>query len=363
MPKDEVINLFVDTIFSSMVTLIIEPDKEGWPKRLKMACELINGDPGLVHSFCFLGSEKKYPCSAMNFERDAPSWLSSNENRVAIINPIFSASARQKETCAFVVLCERPPVDLADWLGTEILARTLFVSPRASEFGRGYRTLEPSTDVRDICERLYNPLRKIKVCGRGFAPLRWSTGEQDGEQTDGRVLFTDDEFRLVLPWTRDRIALHIQALCGDHEPELYISRQRDAGERHALQRESAWFAESPWKRIPEELLPVLESMRSGQAYQCGQCGEFHDPEILVCPSGGHVLRGIPIDTWLLFNKQGFLPLTGEIHAWPLTGNTGLITRNGELFTKDEGRWQFLRKLKYMEEVDTDVWALFNAHSH
>jgi hypothetical protein len=355
VPK-RILNLCFNISFSTPIVLILEPADDLWEKIHVVADGVIQGLPGRIGSIYFLGNTKNYPVSVPRDFRDhVPGWFSENRGRVSLIGPILERLVKKNFRGMSAVVCTRPPVDVDDWINTEIIKRVLFVRIGEEPFDHDINEINGRLGTDRIRESLENPPKKVLVNGAGFIPLRWEVSPQVPSQ----VLHDRREFSLKIDPSGERLELHIRALCGDDPPALYIERTKgdvqcpiDGKEEHS------WFGEIHWGAIPEELRPVVEAGISKDNYRCPQCDREHGFETLLCPSGDLILKGMPLNTCLLFTRENFLALAEE-YAFPLRNGQGIITKDGYLFEWQGGEWVSLGRIGPFDEVDDGVWALFH----
>jgi len=123
--------------------------------------------------------------------------------------------------------------------------------------------------------------------------------------------------------------------------------------------EFPWFAEPSWDEIPEDLKSVVAAGILKTDYKCPQCNGIHRYDTLICPQGDIILKGIPLNTCILFNNDGYFLCLRERYAYSLRNNQRVVTKEGNIYDWETDRWVFLHKIKAYEEIDNGVWALFH----
>ncbi len=369
MSTHRIVNLYADALFSSAIVLIIEAAEDEWETIHALTAGLVQAAPGKIQKLFFCGNRTGYSVSrAQKITELLTGAFSSNMNRVSMIGPIFELLEKENFAGEIAVICAHPPVDLMDWYDTEMLAKTLFIPVHDKEkasFIDDIQQIPGRAGAGKIIHELHNPVCEVVLQGRGFVPLRWTMPAK----MTGSVELKDGSFRLRIPIAETRFELHLQALCLPAAcPQLSVRRKRTNGTVtesgmeepvDALKEENVWFEAQQWKPIPDQLISVLEAKRNRRSYRCPQCGGQHDHTTLSCPFGGPVLTGMPLNSCLLFTGSRYLDLS-EVNAFSLHDGNTIITRQGEIYHADKGRWDLIRTVNSFEEVDNGIWALFNS---
>lgn len=355
MPN-QLINLAADTVLSSAVTLALEGYESIWPDVHSLVRGLMHIEPAMVGSIFYLGNGTMHSCLATDFSEQAPAWFNKNRQRVALLGPIFSVINQHSISGDIAVFCHRPPVDLVDWLGSDILSHTLFITPDTDSFPRTVRTMPLDATPARLREELDNPVQEIRFGGSGFFPLRWQLENTD---TSSRITINKN-LEISLPLRHGRLSLHVQGIALADLPEISIRRRHGVATRVKLKTEQPWFPDIAWQEIPPSLSQVCRAILENEPFPCCHCGKNHPCSALLCPEINRpVLSGMPLDTWLLFKHDSYLPLANGVPAWPLAGNRRVITKQGKLYRADTGNWRFERQLQNSTKVDDHVWAVYN----
>ncbi len=359
MSTTELLNLSAEQTISSSVILFVESsDGDHWQRQICPTIEkLVKTNPGKIEKLFFLGNTKSYPVVGTEKIIELLSGVfKENENPVSLIGPLYEVLKENGINDEIAVICTELPVDIDDWQDTEMLERSLFITAHGTLPGENIRHIQNSMTASTIFSQLNNPVREVMMKGAGFAPLRWGIPDA----MTGEVAFSDNGFCLRIPLNGERLDLYVQAICNDDAPpEKIACRTRgNINEKGAFTIEKKpWFEEECWQTTPEQLLPVIEAKRKREPFVCPQCKGKHDHNTLLCPEGGAILKGMPLETCLLFSKEKYLPLTGNLYAIPLQNNKKIITRDGEIFQIIDGRWQAERTITQFEEVDNDTWGV------
>ncbi len=353
--SERVLDLKASLNYTLPVTLIFEAVEEHWQKIYELSNSIIESLPGRINELYFLGNSRSYPIVlAQDFIEQGPMWFSENKNRVSLLNPVFEALEKKNFKGIIVVFCSKEPCDLEDWLESEILERTLFVMLSDDEFPIHHTLnyVEGIKGVSSILNEIENPPEQAWIEAKGFVPLCYEI-KQGGK---AEVRFEDGKFFLILTPEGERVEIHLKAI-SDELPVLCRKRKKGQVEQYNIKEELPWFKDPVWEEIPEDLKPVVEAGITKSSYKCNQCGEEHSYRVLICPEGGPVLKGIPMNNCILFTKQKYLALS-QWYASPIKHNQMVITRKGDLYKRQGNRWIYVKKINTYEEVDHEIWALY-----
>jgi len=349
-----ILDLCFKVNFSAPIALVLERSETIWERIYKVTEGLIRSLPGRIAGLYFLGNTRRYPISIpRDFTDHIPGWFMENKGRVTLINPILETLKKDGFKGMVVVIAAKLPVDIDDWLDTEVFEQILFVRMAEESFGEPYNEIDGSARIDSIMDVLENPVREVFVAGKGFAPICYEVNPADRI----KISYEDSEFRLKIPPHGEKLEIHLKAL-SEGIPRLHMIRERGAEEIVAGKEEAAWFCKQQWQRIPEKLKPVIEAGISKGYYRCPQCDEDHKYDVLFCPYGDIVLKGIPLNTCVLFTGENYLPLS-EWYAYPLGNGRKLITREGNIYDWETGEWIFSHPVSLYERIDNGVWGLYH----
>lgn len=354
--SQRILDLKVNLNYTVPVIFVIEAVEEHWQKIYELSNDIISSLLGRVNELYFLGNSRSYPIVLpQDFIEQSPAWFNENKNRVSLLNPVFEEIEKKKFKGMIVVFCSKEPCDLEDWLESEILERTLFVMLSDEDFPLKYNLnyVEGIKGATYILSKIENPPEQAWIEAKGFVPLCYEI-KQGGK---AEVKFQDGKFLFSIIPEGERLEIHLKVISDDF-PVLYLKRRKGQIESNEIKEELPWFKDPTWEEIPEDLKPIVEAGITKSSYKCNQCGEEHSYRVLICPEGGIVLRGIPMNSCVLFTKEKYFPLS-EWYALPLRHNQRVITRDGDLYEWRNGNWVYLRKIDIYEKVDDEVWALFH----
>jgi hypothetical protein len=338
----------------SPIALVLQPSSliENWQKIFNLGRELINKFPGKINEIFFLGNRQPYQILIpSDYEAQVPGWYSRNKGRISLITPIIETLHKENFKGMMVVISFQEPIDFYDWEGTEVFKQIIRLNP------------DEPIDWEDVQERLDNPVKDCFIKSPGFVPLRFEFEDKGvvPEREKVKVLKEKGSFVLQLPTSIKSIQFHIESLFLK-PPLLFIKRENETEEVIRGSEELPWFEKIQWQNVPENVAIVVKAGILKQGFKCPQCGEEHNYNVLKCPSGGIILRGIPTQTTVLFKEENgsfkYFPLI-EHFAYPLMDKRKIVTNEGEIYEWDEERWCFIKKLSSYEEVEKNVWALFH----
>lgn len=343
----KIINCLFKIPLSTPLVLILEPLEE---TTHEVARKLIESFPGRIKALYFLGNLKFYNILVpRDFSENSPCWFNENKGRVPLIGPIFELLKDFPGTIA--VVTSRLPVDIEDWFETDILKRTIFIRTTEKQLHPDIVEL-PANSLSEIKAALENPVVEIIIKGKNFVPLQFKTEPM----AEIEVIYEKNEFILKITPSHRELELHLLAF-GNQMPLLYLKRAKGNTEIIKGQEEKPYFSEFIWQKIPEDIKPIFFSMISKEPYKCPYCNEFHNYDCLLCPKGQLILRGIQLDTFILFTEDTYLPFS-EGYAYLLNDNE-IVTKDGMVFRWEDEKWQLIKKIKFFDEVSNGVWGLFH----
>lgn len=353
MPQ-RILDLCFDASFSVSVVLVLEQFEEVWEKTYEIADKLVQSLPGRISGLYFLGNTKRYTITIpRDFKERIPGWFSENRSRVALIGPILGVLEKEGFRGVIAVIAARPPLDIGDWYNTDILSRTLFIRTSDNLFDTEMNKLESRLGIDGIKEAIENPLREISVEGKDFVPLCWDVKHSGKTE----VIYRQGKFKLNITPLEKKLELHLKAFASE-PPSLYVKRVKGNTEIIEGKEEYPWFRELEWKKITREMKPVVEAGISKGEYTCYQCRDNHKYDVLLCPQGDLIMKGIPLNVCAVFTRDKYLTIS-EWYAYPFENNHKIITREGDLYEWKAEEWKFLHKVNLYDEVSNGVWGLFH----
>lgn len=355
MPPRE-LDLHFALRYAQPVTLVLEAvDSDAvWRAIYDLADALVQSLPGRLSRLYFLGNRTSYPITlARDFRDQIPAWYSANRGRVSCLGPLLEDLTEDRNAGRIVVIASQRPVDLEDWPDTEMFSRLVLVQAGAAFASGEEDWVNSRRGVEQVLAAIDDPPRLLQIKGQDFAPLVYDLRE--GGQAV--VRYEQGEFRLEITPRGERLDLHFKALAAE-PPVLQIVRASGGMEQVNGQIETAWCEALSWRPLPAVLQPVVSAGMTRTPFRCPQCGESHAYDCLLCPQGDVILRGLPLNTCLLFSSGRYLVLAGW-YAWPLREAQNLLTCQGELYGGQGGGWDFLHRIEAYEQVDNGIWALFH----
>ena len=358
-----VMHLKYDINYEYPIILILDPhiNKNVWNKIYKVAEGIIRSFPGKVTEAFFLGSRESYKIlDPKSFQQHCASWKGKNEGRVALLNPIIEKLQVENFNGLMVVITARTPVDLDDWVEDEFIEQSVFVTVdfELSDDYEDIVQLNADRGITFITDALKNPVKEVWIEGDGFAPLAYDI-RQGGTL---RVDFKNGNFYLhIQPQSTDtHLELHLKAL-SNTIPVLHLKREKGGKTLYEPEIERQWVEEPRWQNfdmLDNDVRKIVLAGIEKRDYVCPQCGNTHRFDILICPEGGPVLKGIPHNVCVLFKKDKYMGFSPNMFAFPLSKNR-IITNTGKLYQWRVNRWHDLGEIKPYEEVDDGMWALLH----
>ena len=349
-----IMNLCFDVALSVPVVIMIEPSKDVWGKAHGKIYELLEILFGRIKGINFLGSRTSYSVPIpREFKDSGPMWFDKNRDRVSLIGHILEELEKERFRGMIVVFCSALPVDVEDWHESDLLERILFVRTAGESFGYRYHEIGIEAPPTSIMNAIDNPVKRVFIKGKGFVPLLCEITPK------GKVdlIYKDGEFELVLPFLEGGFKCHLKCLCKESAPLLYVKREKGLCEPIEGKDEHPWFDEPKWEKIPERLRPVIEAGILKSEFICPQCKRAHRYDTFICPEGDIILKGMPLNTCILFRKWNYLMLSG-FYAYPLKEGKRVITSEGKIYDWKGGVWEYMSEIRPYSEVDNDVWGLF-----
>lgn len=353
MPKD-VWDLKFQASYNLPIIIIMEAFECSWNRIYKISQDLISAFSTRINTFYFLGDKNPYFFSTDdNFADRAPGIFTRNKNRVLLLNPILE---RLKDFAGnIVVLCSKVPVDLEDWMDTEIINQILFINLGGESFPDQVNVLN-NPNINYIKDKLFNPIERIWISAPDFLPLAYEI-RQGG---NAKVFFENGEFQIRVKPEGVSLELHLKALANE-EPSLFIQRHIGKLQKISGEKENPWFSELKWETLNESISPVVEAGIKRTDFICPQCGNKHSYETLICPEGTQLLEGIPCGVSILIRKKGkkfeFLAITD--YALSIKDGDIVITRDGRIYIQEKGSWKIYKENIFYDEVDDGLWALYH----
>ncbi len=336
-------DLYFEANFSLPITIIIEAAEEQWGKIFDICSGLIRKFHGRVKNIYFLGNTKEYKIyTYQDFDSNAPGWFNENKNRVSLIGRILDNILIERNNGMIVVFYSKEIIDIKDWENSEIFERLILVNVNKNSLAN--------------IEKIENPVEKIYIKGLGFAPLSYNYNKVGNYESD--VNYNNGEFILTINGNKESLSGHLKCICNEELPKLFVKRLKGSIEEIILKKENPWLENPEWISIPENLMEIINSGIMKKDYLCPICGKKHQYNILLCPEGGNVLRGFPLNTTILIKKNEYLSLTSW-YSFPLNCNERIIAKDGSIYDWEEAKWKFKRKIDLYEEVDNGIWAIYH----
>jgi hypothetical protein len=340
--------------FVQPVVLALEPSADAWPAIDALALALLQGLPGRLERIYFLGNRVPYRVILpKDFREQSPAWFNSNRGRVSCIGPLLEDLERERWNGRVVVITSQAPVDIDDWMDSAMQPALLLARTGGSAFAVEVEQVDGSQSAGAVLARIDDPPERLELMGPGFAPLRYQLRE-GGTAT---VRYADDAFALAIKPRGERLNLRVQELTAE-PPTLTLWRKSGRLECLAGQPEPIPTPPPDWQPLAQTAQAVVAAGIARQPFQCMQCGADHPYTTVLCPQGGPILRGIPLNSCVLFKDVAYLALT-ERFAYELADGERLITCDGMLYDWRDDRWNPLHRIEPYEEIDDGVWGLFH----
>lgn len=361
--SQKIMHLKYDINYEYPIILILEAniEKDVWNRIFSIANEIVKSFPGKVTEAYFLANRKPYSIQhSTSFEKNCTGWKSENEGRVALLNPILEKLQEENFNGLIVVITSKIPVDIEDWIEDEFIRQTVFITVN-TELPDDYEDivqLRAECDIGFITDELKNQVQEVWIEGDGFVPLAYDI-KQGGTL---KVNFENGKFYLsIYPQSTDKhLELHLKSL-SITIPVLHLKRKKGGETIYKPERERQWIEEPRWQNLDmldNDARRVILAGIEKKDYVCPQCGNTHKYDTLICPEGGPVLKGIPHNVCVLFNKDKYMSFSPNMFAFPLSGNR-VITKDGNLFEWNNGKWLKLGEVEPYQEVDNEMWALLH----
>ncbi len=334
------------------VVLLLEAAQDSWTKIHYFVSELIRALPGRINKMYFIGNRNAYFIGIpQHFLQNSPAWFNENKDRVMLITPIFEQLEKEFSSCMIAIICSKPPIDAMDWQGNALLDRTIFANLGDDKiFGEDYEELH-NPDTSQIIDALNNPAEALYIESHDFMPLCFSADSANIE-----VLFDNNKFRLKLTPKSELITIHISALCKE-VPKLKVKRKKGE-EVYMGKEENPWFSLPNWKKVSDELKPIVSAMKQKKEFTCPQCNKLHLYNTFTCPEGDIILKDLPLNTTILLKGDNYL-IISDWFAYSLS-NTKVITKDSMLYDYKEDKWHFIKKINF-EEIENNVFAIFHTY--
>lgn len=350
------LNLSFNIIFSSSFVIILDTSEDYWDKTRDIATKIVESFPGRIKNLYFWGNIKSYNIAIpRDFKENNSNWFDENKSRVSLITPIIEKLLRERFNGGIIIISSKIPLDLDDWQDTPIAEKIFFVKTSDNNFNCDYTVIDSKRSVEYITSLINNSVKSLCIKEEGFIPLCYEVKSKGRSE----VIFDNGVFNLMIYPTEEKLECHIYALCEEELPLLYIKREKGEIEIVQPAEEKSWFQIPDWQPIPKEFLPIIDSGITKQEFNCPQCNKKHPYDTFICPQGDLILKGFPLSTCILFNKERYIPISGQWFAYPLNNNQSIITKDGKLFVRQNSKWNLQKKINQYEKIDDRIWAIFH----
>lgn len=308
----------------------------------------------------FLGSPATY--NAAGFLKDGTRWMRDNAGRLSVISPVW-AQYKGDEHSTFVVVGSGPIYDLADWEGSELLARTYFVSVGDSMSDSVTAVDEvTSPSVSDLLSLILDPITEVSISGRGFLPTWWDNDGYSLRVSDGATLVSSPDLSVF--------SIEIAYLVADSENAVAQITRR-SGRITTERLELSMPPPAPVAdALPADEAELWRLIVRGQAVACPVCGEVHVVRNVRCRADlgsvkTHVLSTLASvkDRFVLLSQRGREVLVTVMPraVLLLPGNRALVREKyGTAVVEfDSYRgWRRVTDASNYHEVETGTHALY-----
>ena len=224
-------------------------------------------------------------------------------------------------TGPILILSVTPVLDLADWVGTDVVPRVCVYRPLGASrvSPPAFRELGPDTPLAEVVAHLRNPVARVEVGGEGVLPVAWPAA------------FRVDDSRLTADGDGGGAVLRL-AHGPDRRPTATYFSAGGAAVTAGLQPCPAPLAPAAVRLTAAEQ-SVVRRWVNGNGYWCGACSASHAPGVSRCPSGNRVFPSLPAGTYLLEPVGA----TSEWAAVPVPSGRA-VAEDGRVLVADEGRF-------------------------
>lgn len=224
----------------------------------------------------FLGTSDGY--RAVRWSSAGAAWLEENSGRLSLLGPVF----RRYEAdylSRFVVIGSGEIYDLADWEGTQLLGRTVFVStaqPLAPGATRVNELLNPALGA--LISHVDDPVTEVTISGRGFLPLWWDN--------DGYELRVREQLSLVGPSGLETHSVQLEFRATEPDDVACEVRFRSGKVRTTPLEPAEPRAEPDRGALSEDEARLWRYALAGRPARCPVCQKEHKPARLMCRGDG-----------------------------------------------------------------------------
>lgn len=148
--------------------------KKAWNRIVDTALAVLQQLPGQTQpEVYFLGNGNPYRGEVLSYY--ASQWAQENRNRVSLIAPVFRALEAQP-AARIAVLASGEIFDLNDWEEHHLVNKTIWCSFGESILPAGSSLKElANPSVQQLLDHLDDPLVSVRITGRGFMPVNWTS--------------------------------------------------------------------------------------------------------------------------------------------------------------------------------------------
>lgn len=346
-----------DVELSDSLVVVLEPRTEMWEKINECAQKLFDTLPELVDTVYFGGSSKQYP--AHDYRESASAWLNRHKNRPFLINPIFEQLEKAGHQGMVAVVCTQSPLDLADWLDTSLLERTIFIRLCEEQLSTYTNELDcKGISPVDLQKSFRQQILSVAIEAKGFMPLRCEV-EVGGKMGMPRMETCGSDYRIILP-EKPSMTIHLEAYSLE-TPRLKVSLDKSDDIFFEGVSEK-WFLDVAQEKrpIPANLVKKFAALKEGKNLPCEACQEEHEPGIWYCPEKRtRILQDIPPKTVILCMGNDYLHLSNWL-SFPLASEQKIISSDGTIrsLTKD-GKWFQTGTIKNGTRFNDDCWGFYH----
>ena len=344
------------------IVFILDASDSGqpyWEEILNFVYKLFDFFPKSVQiKIYFLGNPSPYTFAEIR--ENYAAILEKNKGRASLITPIFE-QLESEDISTIVVLAAGRIFDLEDWQHTQLLEKALFVN-----FGNQTITSEiceewlPSID--HLKSKLYNPIQKVELSGKGIMPIYW---DNPAYYLQGTSLIAEHA---------KSYAVHVGFLsAGTQEPEVVATLEDGTKRILKLKKSNEASSLEQWRRLSDNESKIVGQCLTEGSYRCPVCQNEHKASQLKCKKDRRKQMGTTIFN-SFENTHGFVLLrvnSEYIDYWcqptivlQITANE-VAVKDGEYpiayiyrFNPDSGEWYNTGKqMQQYTPIGENIYAI------